>query len=404
MRTTAIVRQLEGRLAWYPPGAGNEPQWLDDDVACENLRATVSQRRVKVCFAVPGADARLLTLTVAPEEKKHLSQSLPFMLEEQVAADIDNLHFAFAPLEMDRFAVAIAAKSKMAEWQQLLADFSGIQWWLPEPLLLPWQAGEWCLVLEGDSAIARIGPCAGFSVERELLPALLQGVLAEGGDDVGALAAVIVYGTDQGADTALVPEALRDKVQWRRGNLCAALLLSDIPEVKLNLLQGEFAPRLPLALWWRQWRAVAAVLVGACVLQMAAAYAEYRSLFIQNLALRGAVEESYRRAFPQGAVVDAEKQLRRQLDVLGGTGQGSSFVGLIERVGGAIAGMPGTSIASINYNDKGNEMRLNIVAADFEGVEQLRSRINEAGLEAIMESSTTQGDRVSARLRVTERS
>ena len=89
---------------------------------------------------------------------------------------------------------------------------------------------------------------------------------------------------------------------------------------------------------------------------------------------------------------------------MGGGGQPSGFIGLIERVGGAIAGMPGTTIASINYNDKGNEMRLNIVAADFEGVEQLRSRMSEAGLEAIMESSSTQGDRVSARLRVTERS
>ena len=46
----------------------------------------------------------------------------------------------------------------------------------------------------------------------------------------------------------------------------------------------------------------------------------------------------------------------------------------------------------------------NIVAADFDGVEKLRSRINEAGLEAIMESSSTQGTRVSARLRVAERS
>ena len=72
-------------------------------------------------------------------------------------------------------------------------------------------------------------------------------------------------------------------------------------------------------------------------------------------------------------------------------------------MGGAIAGMPGTTIASINYNDKGNEMRLNILATDFAGVEQLRSRINEAGLEAVMESSSTQGAQVSARLRVTER-
>jgi len=408
LRNTAIIRLIEGRLAWYPPGAGTETLWLDNDVAMENLRATLSQRRTKVCFAVPGADARLLTLLVAPEEKKHLNNSLPFMLEEQVAADVDKLHFAYAPLENDRFAVAIAAKSVMAQWQTLLAEFPGIRLWLPEPLLLPWQAGEWCLVLEEGSAIIRIGPCEGFTVERELVPALLQSVLSEADrlkePEVNEPRALIIYGMDQVADTELVPEQLRDKVQWRRGNLCTALLLSEMPELKLNLLQGGFVPRLPLALWWRQWRAVAAVLVAACVLQLAAAYAEYRSLFLQNVALRGGVEASYRQAFPQGAIVDAEKQLRRQLDVLGGTGQGSGFVALIERVGGAIAGMPDASIASINYNDKGNEMRLNIVAADFEGVEQLRSRINEAGLEAIMESSTTQGDQVSARLRVTERS
>jgi general secretion pathway protein L len=400
LRDTAVVRLVAGRLAWYPPGAGAQPQWLDDEAISGSLRATLTQRRIKVCFAVPGADARLLTLTVAPEEKKHLSQSLPFTLEEQVAADVDSLHFAYAALENDSYAVAIAAKAKMAQWQLLLADFPGIALWLPEPLLLPWQPDEWCLVLEGGSAIIRTGQCAGLTVERELVEAMLQAVLT----DTPEPQAVIVYGEDQAADTALLPEPLRDRVQWRRGNLCAALLLSDAPQATLNLLQGDFAPRLPLALWWRQWRWVAAVFAAACILQLATTYAEYRSLFTQNLALRGAVEQSYRRAFPQGAVVDAEKQLRRQLDVLGGSGQPSGFISLIERVGKAIAGMPDTSIASINYNDKGNEMRLNIVAADFESVEQLRSRINEAGLEAIMESSSTQGDRVSARLRVTERS
>lgn len=400
MRESAVVRLVEGRLAWYPPGAGDQPQWLDDDAVRDSLRATLSQRRIKVCFAAPGADARLLTLTVAPEEKKHLSQSLPFMLEEQVAADVDNLHFAYTPLEDDRYAAAVVAKAKMREWQSLFDELPGIPLWIPEPLLLPWQAGEWCLVMEGDTAIVRTGQCEGFTIERELVDPILQGVLG----DSDAPSAVIVYGMDQAADTALLPEELRDKVQWRRGSLCAALLLSEVPAVRVNLLQGEFAPRLPLEQWWRQWRAVAAVFAAACIIQLAAVYAEYRSLSSQNLALRTAVEESYRQAIPRGAVVDAEKQLRRQLELAGGSGQPSGFIGLIERVGGAIAGMPGTSIASINYNDKGNEMRLNIVAADFEGVEQLRSRMSEAGLEAIMESSTTQGERVSARLRVTERS
>ena len=81
-------------------------------------------------------------------------------------------------------------------------------------------------------------------------------------------------------------------------------------------------------------------------------------------------------------------------------GGGGGFVTLVDRVGAVIAAMPGTSIASINYNDKSDEMRMNIVAADYEGVEQLRSRINETGLEAVMESSSTQGEQVRARLRV----
>ena len=135
-----------------------------------------------------------------------------------------------------------------------------------------------------------------------------------------------------------------------------------------------------------------------------ATYADYRNLTAENLALRGAVQDSYRKAFPKGAVVDAEKQLRRQLDALRGTGQSSGFVSLMERIGVVVADMSDTTIASINYNEKGDEMRMNIVAADFEGVEQLRSRINEAGLEAVMESSSAQGDRVRARLRVGERS
>ncbi len=204
MRDTAVVRLVEGRLAWYPPGAGVEPQWLDDENARDTLRATLAQRRVKVCFAVPGADARVLTLAVAPEEKKHISKSLAFMLEEQFAADVEKLHFAFCPLEGDNFAVASTAQAKMEEWQLLLADFPGIAQWLPEPLLLPWQADEWCLVLEADTAIIRVGQCDGFSVERNLVDVLLQGVLRES----AAPQAVIVYGSDQIADTELLPAAV----------------------------------------------------------------------------------------------------------------------------------------------------------------------------------------------------
>jgi type II secretion system protein L len=401
LHNIAVIRLLQGELAWYPPGASDGPQWLAREEAAEKLRAALAQRRVIPLFAAPGESVRLLRLPVAAEERRHLARSLPFMLEEDVTEDVEALHFACAPLEETDYLVAVCARERMADWVGQLDAFPGIRHWCPEPLLLPWRAGEWCLVLEGERAVARLGAAEGFAVERTLLPALLDAALGAATEPPES---VIVYGADQGADTALVPEAVRERVQWRHGDFFAALMLSEPAVPALNLLQGDYAPRLPLGRWWRQWQTVAAALAVAFALQLAATYLDYLGLKRENLALRAAVEESYRKAFPQGAVVDAEKQLRRQLEALRGSGQSGGFVSLVNKVGEVIAGRPGTTIASINYSDRGDEMRMNIVAADYETVEQVRAAINRAGLEAEMESSSAQGDQVRARLRVGQRS
>ncbi len=400
MQNIAVIRLLDGRLAWYSPGSSEEPLWLDDPAAAEKLQAALSQRRLVPLFAMPGEDVRVSRLAVTPGEKKHIGKSLPFMLEEEVAADIDDLHFASRALASDELAVGVTTRAHMEEWQRQLRAFQGVSLWVPEQLLLPWQPGEWCLVLEGEHAVVRCGEAEGFCIERGMLPPLLEAALASGEQPD----AVVLYGREQSADVALVPAVLRDRVQWRAGNFYSALMLSDLAEPPLNLLQGAYAPRLPLGRWWRQWRAVAAVFAVAFALQLVAAYVDYRGLKRENLALRAAVEESYRKAFPRGAVVDAEKQLQRQLDALRGSGQSGGFVSLMNRVGAVIAGNPGTSIASINYSDRADEMRMNIVAQDYEAVERVRTAINGAGLQAVMESSSAQGDQVRARLRVGERS
>jgi len=402
LQNTAIIRLVNGRLAWYAPGASEEPRWLDDEQVRESLYALMAEQRNAPCFAVPGADVRLLRLGFTAEEKKHIGKSLPFMLEERVAEDIEQLHFSSVALGKLELGVALCSTAKMRAWQDALADFPGIRLWLPEPLLLPWRSGEWCIVLEGDEAIVRFDECGGFTVERDLLPAMLAGVQA-GQPKPGA---VIIYGGDQAADSALLPDDLQESVQWRRGNLYSALLLGDTPGSSLNLLQGSFAHRLPLARWWREWRAVAAIFALAFCLQWVATYSEYRNLEQENLALRSAVEASYRQVNPKGNAPKPESQLQRQLAAMRGSGDASGFVHLMEQVGAVIAGNKGTTIDTINYNfsNRGGEMRMNILAADFEAVERVRADINSAGLEAVMESSSAQGDKVRARLRVGDKS
>ncbi|WP_116368648.1 type II secretion system protein GspL [Parahaliea mediterranea] len=395
MQNIAVIRLVDEQLLCYPPGAGEQALPLDSEQAQREMGERVARNRWGLCFAAPAADVRLLDVTISAEEKKHLAQSLPFMLEEQVAEDIEGLHFATLALAPLHYGVALCRHQHMADWRERLSGVAGtVNHWLPEPLLLPWQPGEWCLLLEGEQAILRSGRCAGFGCERALLPLLLAAALAEGEPDT-----VIVYGGDQAADCALLPEALQARVSWRRGNLCSALMLVDAPPA-LNLCQGSYAARLPLKRWWQQWRLVASVFAAVFCLQMLATWLDYRALAAENLNLRSAREASYRQANPQGAVVDPEKQLQRQLDALRGTGGGGAFVPLLDRVGRVLDGEPGASLASLNYSDRGGEMRMNIVASDYESVERIRAGINASGLSATMESSNAQGDGVRARIRV----
>ena len=340
-----------------------------------------------------------MRLKIEAEERRHFSASLPFMLEEELSQDIDEVHFATCALDKLDFGVAVCSRENMETYQALLSPYPGVTQWLPEPLLLPWQEGEWCLVCEADRVIARVGGCEGFTVEREMLPVMLKALVTE----VSSPTAIVIYGQDQESDVALLEDALQDKVQWRRGDMYAAMLIADAPEPALNLRQGDWAVRLPLDRWWKQWRS-AAVLFGVAVLvHMLATWLDYRQLEQENLALRGAVQSSYRQAFPRGAVVDAEKQLRRQLDTMTGSSESSGFVSLMARVGEVVAAADG-NIISINYNDKAGEMRLNFLASDYEVVERIRTGIAEGGLEATLENSSAQGDQVRARMRVGGRS
>ena len=396
--TPVVVRLINEQLVWYPPGSGDQPAPLDDDIARERLRSVLAQSRSRVCFAVPAEEVRLLRLEIAAEERKHIERSLPFSLEEQVAADIEELHFAHRELEKLALSVAICSRERMQAWGERLEAFPALTRWLPEPLLLPWQAGEWCLVLDPDRAIVRHGEAEGFGIELPLLAVALEALLAERGQPE----TVVVYGQDQAGDIQQLPEELRSLVQWRRGSLGSALLLGG--EDAVNLRQGEYVPRLPLGRWWRQWRAVAAVFAVALAVHLLATYVDYRGLKQRNLELRTAIEDSYRRAYPRGQAPEPEKQLGDKLAEMRGSSQTSGVVSLLARVGRVIASRPGTAVASINYSDRAGEMRMNILAADFEAVEAIREGINQAGLRAEMENSNAQGDKVRARIRVGGRS
>lgn len=414
MSANLSILSLRGdEVFWARVGIGDE-QSLSDSAVRERLAAALASDDHNIVFAVPGADVRLFDLEVTREEKRHIEQALPFALEERLSEDINDLHFSRVALDDESFAVAVVAKQRMERWRdQLNAVFPNVSLdaeppertvtlrlaervtWIPEQLLLPWNPGEWLVCLLGDSAMLRFGRCAGTCIERSLLDTLLVSLASEQVPD-----RVLIYGDDETADRAAIPDGSDYAVEWRRGGFLTAAMLRDATTPVPNLDQGQFAPSLPFARWWSLWRGIAAALVAAAMLHLVTGWVHLQRLEDANLALRAETETVYRSLNPKGVMQDPERQLRRQLDTLKGGGSAGSFLQLLEPLAQQVSSEDGAVLGSMNYSGSSGEIRVTLLAGDFNQVERIRTALVERGVRASLDNSSRSGQGVRARLRL----
>ena len=362
--------------------------WRAGAAACEPVSEdTVFPEGVVV--GLPSDDVRSTLLKVSPEERKHLSKSLPYMMEEQVAEDVEELHFVASALGEEQFLVAFTRQDKMADWVEQLSFNDSLKVFGPEALCLPLEGDECCAVVDGDEVVLRWSDAHGARVDLSLLSTVLDS-LAE------IPSSLVIYGTDREQVVSQLTDDQAALVDWRQGGWGALLLLTkSAPQV--NLRQGSFAPPLPLVKWWGVWKAVAIAASVALSLQFVSDVSQFQTLKQQNLELRSAIQDSYRKANPRGAVVDAEKQLDRQIAEFAGEESVTAFTPKLVDVVTATMAKSGR-VTSINYTS--GQLRLNLTAQDFASVEQIRQALERAGLKATLETSSARGDEVRARLRI----
>ena len=314
------------------------------------------------------------------------------MQEESLREGICEHHFAHARLGYGLQAVGFVKRATINWWMEERPEPLRDLTWGTEALCLPWSAGQWTLLFDSGSVLVRWGEAEGARVEVALLPALLESL--DSGQGV-----VVAYGQDEAAARASIPPQFHDQMQWRQGGLSEALLLAEPAPAGPDLRQGEFAPQLPLKRWWGVWQQVAVALGVALILKTGLSVADYQTLKAEDLQLRQAIQDSYRRINPRGAVVDAEKQLNRQLAELGAGSQHRAFTPGLVTLLGAAGAVPDITLTSVNFSG-GREIRVNLSAPNFQSVELVREQLGQRSLQASLESSNARGDGVVARLRV----
>lgn len=349
---------------------------------------------------LPAARCLVTTVPVAPHEIKLLHKTLPWMLEERLLEPVEQVHVASGPVQSGSAAVSALDGAWLKQVLDTLSA-AGLQ---PrsaraDVLVLPWQQGQWTVFLAADDkapALVRHGAHAGFACARSNLRLALQLLLNESAEPPAQFHVYAEPGVDVNAAEAF-PDLLQARLELKRQSWWQSVQAERLPVC--DLLQGRFAPPLPWADWWRQWRAVAALLVALLVSDLVAVTLHTGRLQRQTLAGEAELVRLYRSVQPDGVVVDPRAQLEQVVAALGGS-TSPGFLTLLTRMAPALAASPDAVVQSLEYSASTGDLHLQVVTAGFAAAESLRVRLQGAGLEAELLGSSSDGAQSRTRLRV----
>jgi general secretion pathway protein L len=351
----------------------------------------------RVCVLVPGTDVLLAQPEVPVKAGAKLQQVVPYALEEQLAEDIDNLHFAIGRRVADSQTtpVAVVAQSLMDEWLTTLKS-AGLK---PEAMyadsdLLPDNPGHAVALIEDDAVIVRPPTGATITMPTDALTEALE--LAKPVGDMGERTGrgLILYtGAAEWQNHSPKVEAVRDqfdgiKVQLLTGGPLS-LFAQQLPATNaINLLQGAYAQQNSLAVGWRAWRVAAFLLVALVGLHIAGKATELVLLNRAEKSLDASIDDTFRQAMPGSQnTVDARRRMEQRLmQVRGGGGASGGLLGALGAVVEARGSTPGTTVQALSFRD--GALDLKMAAPNADSLDQVSRTLRANGWQADLTSGT----------------
>jgi general secretion pathway protein L len=352
----------------------------------------------RICILVPGNDVLLAEPEVPTKAGTKLAQVVPYALEEQLAEDIDELHFAIGKRAPDssRTPVAVVARALLDEWLTLLKS-SGIE---PEAMyadsdLLPVNPGQSVALLEEDVVVVRPPGGSPVTLPADALDealAIAQSAPSEGGAGRGL---ILYTGPAEWHQHSARVEALRErfdgiKIQLLTGGPLA-LFAQQLPlGSPINLLQGTYAPTTSRAVGWPAWRVAAMLLVGLVALHVAGKAAELSVLKRSERSLDTSMSDVFHTAMPgEQSPRDPRQRMEQRLADLQARSSAGGLLAALEALAQAHSSAPSTSIQALNFHDGILEMQLS--APDASTLDRVTQSLKGNGWQANLTSGNAQG-------------
>lgn len=362
-----------------------DAQWLNSAgiVQCGSLEQLAAQvGKARLSLVVPGELATLHRIPLPSPRRSWWQRAAPFALEDQLIAEVADLHFAVAAQAVEQqLAIVTVPHQILRDWLASCATYQLFPTTLvPDLLLLPQHSDGWSVVSDGDRYLVRTGRWSGFVSSA----ATWEWFLATALDECATPPTLHVYGT--------VPDLPAGLAWQRAAQECHLLqLAARHSTATINLLQGQYARQTAWQRGWRPWRSTA-LLAGLLLLaQGAHLLYQHQQLQVTLATLRSEMERVYKDAVPGATrIVNPRAQLEAHLRQLLPTAPKSgTFFELLQATGQVLAGFPQLQLLNLQYRERQLELTLQGGAAA--SLDALRQGLHQAGLAVTMRSAQQQG-------------
>ena len=407
--TIRLSSRLETPLQWlvWSP--------LQNEVIASGQLADINQLNELAEYAVarpvyglvPTSEMLLTQVTIPAGSSRQLAVVLPYLLEEELAQDVDSLHVQLLKRDNDIATVAILEHQKIAMWLAAFAE-CGIELkkLIPDCLCLPlFNDGYSAAEIDGQWLIRQseaMGVCADTSwlsawVTAQKAPIVIETPVDntdDDNDDVAPEADVeglvedvesIVAATESLAQVTIhhytpAPANIPGHWQPQTPELVMQLLAIGAAESKATLLSGPYKPQAAWRKHLQPWRKVAITAAVVLVALFGEQVLTTQRLEQQGNAYRAESERIFRQVLPQFKRIPSQSYLKNQMNAalksLGGHDEQNGMLMWLSELKPALIKVPTIKIVNLKYDQTRGELRLQATAAGFQDFEQLRSALS----------------------------
>ncbi|CAH0531038.1 Type II secretion system protein L [Allocatenococcus thiocycli] len=369
--TVRLSSEQQSTIPWVVWSTEQQEVIASGEIAgWEHLDELVSYANQRPVFALLASNDVVLTQVDIPAgAERQFDTMLPYLVEDEVAQDVDSLHFTVLSKQSGKAHVCAVERVWLETvLQRFLSQGMTIKRVLPDVLALPVNENS-SAALMGDQWLIRHSQTEGAVVDVSWLDLYLSSYLQnhEGWK-------LDCYSS--------VPESAVSEV-WvpQPEEMTMALLAKGVAESKTNLLTGAFKPKSSWGKYWKIWQktAIAAgVLLVVLVAQQLLMVHKYEA---QAQTYREESERIFRQIFPGKNRIPTVSYLKRQMTdeerrLSGGSSDEVMLVWLAA-LPSALSQVEDLEITSFKYDGQRGEVRIHARSSDFQPFEQARVKLAE---------------------------